>query len=280
MNSVVLNKGVPDLEEDVEFDEDGNLKRGATPTILNPDDEEALEAALQVRTKHGGDVSALCMGPPTYDEVVLKTAMEEFYADYLYLLTDREFAAADTWATAITIAAAIEKMGDVDLVFAGFKAADGETGHTGPQTAWALDWNIVTHVTGIEVYPDKELLVARRSLEEKNEIEEVETSLPAVVVTDPEFESFYSKASHRLNLKDLKEETKDRAKSFDEYLTTWGHEDLNLDPDYIGLDGSPTVVDSVDPIPRKKPDREAAYIDLDNDEEAEEILDVINSTVQ
>jgi electron transfer flavoprotein beta subunit len=269
MNSIVLTKGVPDFREgQVSFDEDGHLERGETPTVMNPNDRHALRAALQTKVRQGGDVGVMSMGPPGYGDV-LREAMESVYADDLYLLSDREMAAADTWATAITICTALERLDPApDLVFAGFKTADGETGHTGPQTAWAYGMPMVTHVISMEIDPDEERLRAKRLVEgDIEEIETVEAPLPAFVVADPEFEPSYRRAEHRLRHRDLREETQERAEDHEEHLTVWDHEDLNLDPDYIGLDGSPTVVSSVDPIPKAPAEREATMVDP-GDEEA------------
>src|SRR6056297_122308 len=179
MHSVVLTKGVPDFREgQVSFDEDGHLERGATPTVMNPNDEFALRAALQTKVKHGGTVSVMSMGPPGY-ESVLEEAMG-VYADDLYLLSDREMAAADTWSTAITLSGGIEKIaeedgqsGEPDLVFAGFKTADGETGQTGPQTSWCLDRPIVTHVISLDVDEEAGRLRAKRLVE--GDVDEIET---------------------------------------------------------------------------------------------------------
>ncbi|EFW93008.1 electron transfer flavoprotein beta subunit [Haladaptatus paucihalophilus DX253] len=275
MHSVVLTKGVPDFREgQVSFDEDGHLERGKTPTVMNPNDRFALNAALQTKVKHGGHVSAMSMGPPGYGNV-LGEAME-VYADDLYLLSDRAMAAADTWATAITLSAGIEKIGDPDLVFAGFKTADGETGQTGPQTAWCLDYPIITHVIALEVDEDEGRVRAKRLVEgDVDEIETVESPLPAFIVTDPEYEASYRTARHRLRRKQLKAETADRAEEYEEHLTTWDHEDLNLDPDYIGLDGSPTIVSSVDPIPKAPAEREATMATLDDEEAMADVLETM-----
>ena len=262
MHTVVLTKGVPDFREGkVSFDEEGHLERGNTPTVMNPNDEHALRAALQTRVRHGGRVSVLSMGPPGYEDV-LREAMASVYADDCVLVSDKEFAAADTWATAITLATAIDHLGGPDLVFAGFKTADGETGHTGPQTCWCLDAPVVTHVVALDVDPDERTLRAKRLVEgDIEEIETVETSLPAVVVADPEFEPSYRTARHRLERKRLREDARERAEDIDEHVTYWDHEELNLDPDYVGLDGSPTIVSSVDPIPRAPAEREATDVD-------------------
>jgi electron transfer flavoprotein beta subunit len=277
MHSVVLTKGVPDFREgQVAFDEDGHLERGNTPTVMNPNDKHALRTALQTKVRHGGTLSVMSMGPPGYGDV-LREAMETVYADDLYLLSDRELAASDTWATAITLATGLQKMEETpDLVFAGFKTADGETGHTGPQACWCLDWPIITHVVALDVDEDEGTVRAKRLVEgDIEEIETVEAPTPAFIVADPEFEPTYRKASHRLTHKDLQAETETRAEDHEEHLTTWDHADLNLDPDYIGLDGSPTIVSSVDPIPKAPAEREATVVDLDDDEGMSEVFEAM-----
>ncbi|MFC6824716.1 electron transfer flavoprotein subunit beta/FixA family protein [Halopelagius fulvigenes] len=275
MHVVTLTKGVPDFREgQVSFDEDGHLERGKTPTVMNPNDAHALDAALQTHVRRGGRMSVVSMGPPGYKEV-LREAMETAYADDLLLVSDREMAAADTWATAITLSAGIERLGDPDIVFAGFKTADGETGHTGPQASWCLDMPLVTHVISMDVDEEAGTLRAERLVEgDIAEVETVELSLPAFVVADPEFEPSYRTAEHRLTLKDKRAEAEVRAEEYEEYLTVWDHADLNLDPDYIGLDGSPTIVSSVDPIPKPPAEREATMVDP---EDAEAMTDVLEA---
>jgi electron transfer flavoprotein beta subunit len=274
MDTLVLTKGVPDFREgQVSFDEEGHLERGKTPTVLNPNDRHALEAALQTRVRHGGRVSVMSMGPPGYKEV-LQEAMEDVYADDLFLLSDRELAASDTWATAITLSAGIDKRGMPDVIFAGFKTADGETGHTGPQTCWCLDMPIVTHVVALDIDEAAGVLRAKRLVEgDIEEIETVEAPLPAFVIADPEFEPRYRTATHRLERKALREATRERAPDYEDHLTVWDHADLNLDPDYIGLDGSPTIVSSVDPIPKAPAEREATMVSPDDESAMTEVFD-------
>jgi len=275
MRSVVLTKGVPDFREGVvSFDEDGHLERGETPTVMNPNDKHALRAALQTKVRHGGTVSLMSMGPPGYEDV-LREGMEDVYADDLYLLSDREMAAADTWATAMTLATGIEKLDEQpDVIFAGFKTADGETGHTGPQTMWCMDRPLITHVVALDIDSEEGTVRAKRLVEgDVEEIETVEAPTPCFVVTDPEFEPTYRKASSRLKHKDLREETQERAQNYEDVLTTWDHEALNLDPDYIGLDGSPTIVSSVDPIPKAPSEREAEMIDPDDEEGLQSVFE-------
>mgnify|MGYP000032398086 FL=1 len=284
MRIAVLTKGVPDFREGkVSFDEDGHLERGKTPTVMNPNDKQALRAALQTKVRHGGEVSLMSMGPPGYKEV-LQEGMRDVYADDLYLFSDREMGAADTWATAMTLATGIEHLDEEpDLIFAGFKTADGETGHTGPQTNWCFHINeelsdrpLITHVIAMDVDEEAGTVRAKRLVEgDVSEIETIEAELPAFIVTDGEFEPSYRTASQRLTYKDLRAETTQRADEIDldEDVTVWNHEDLNLDPDFIGLDGSPTIVSGVDPIPKAPSEREAQPVDPSDPEGMGDVLD-------
>ena len=296
IDTLVLTKGVPDFREgQVSFDEDGHLERGKTPTVMNPNDKFALRAALQTKVRNGGTVSLMSMGPPGYADI-LREGMADVYADELYLLSDREMGAADTWATSMTVSTGIEHLEEPpDLIFAGFKTADGETGHTGPQTEWCLHINdelpgypLITHVVAIDIDEQEGVVRTKRLVEgDVSEIETVETELPAFIVADPEFEPTYRKADHRLRHKELRRETERRAAEFGEYLAddtdeepadwadfqVWGHEYLNLDPDYIGLDGSPTIVAGVDPIPKAPSEREATVVDPDDTEGMEAVFE-------
>lgn len=303
MNTLVLTKGVPDFREgQVSFDEDGHLERGKTPTVMNPNDKFALRAALQTKVRHGGTVSLMSMGPPGYAEV-LQEGMKDVYADELYLLSDREMGAADTWATAMTVSTGIEHLEETpDLIFAGFKTADGETGHTGPQTEWCLsindevpDYPLITHVVAIDVDEHDNVVRTKRLVEgDISEIETVEAELPAFIVTDPEFDTTYRKAEYRLRHKSFREETRKRAAEFGEYLDDgtdkeptdwehfhmWDHRYLNLDPDFIGLDGSPTIVAGVDPIPKAPSEREATVVEPDEADSMERVFEEMVSYVE
>ena len=133
---------------------------------------------------------------------------------------------------------------------------------------------MVTHVISLDVDEEAGVLRAKRLVDgDVAEIETVEAPMPCFVVADPEFEPSYRKASHRLKHKDLREQTQRRVDEFDDHLTVWDHEELNLDPDYIGLDGSPTIVAGVDPIPKAPSEREATVVDAAEDAEMEPVLD-------
>lgn len=263
MEYVVLVKGVPDFRRGkVAFKDDHTLDRSKTPTVLNPNDFQALQAALECKVKYGGTVHAICMGPPNY-RVILQEAMEQVYADKLYLLSDRALGGADTLATAETLQAGIRKIGNIDIVFAGFKTADGETGQTGPQTAWKLGYPLVTHVTRFGIDPHTGLAGAERVA--YDEVEEIEAPLPLFVVTDPGFQVHYRRAEHLLKLKELREQTQRRAKEYEKHYVQWSAADLTApngkaDPKRIGIGGSPTIVRAVDPIPQAPSERTATLL--------------------
>lgn len=261
MDCIVLVKGVPDFREGkVSFKEDNTLNRGATPTVLNPNDHNALRAALMVKVKHGGTVSCVSMGPPNYKSI-LKEAFE-FYGDKAYLLSDRMMGGADTLATAYTLNAGIKKIGVPDLIIAGFKSADGETGQTGPQAAWVLDMPIITHVIEFDVDEKRKVVTAKRL--DGQEVETVESPLPTFLVTDPGFTATYRSATHRLRLQQLQAETRARAEQIDRHFQQWGLADLPVDPTKVGLKGSPTIVAKVEPIPVAPKERTAKIFRGDN----------------
>ncbi|MBW3583692.1 MAG: electron transfer flavoprotein subunit beta/FixA family protein [Euryarchaeota archaeon] len=269
---VVLVKGVPDFREgQVQFKEDNTLNRGATPTVLNPNDHLALEAAREVQVKHGGTVHVMTMGPPNYKKI-LGEAME-ICGDHGYLVSDVKFAAADTWATAHALMYAIKKIGGIDLVFAGYKSADGETGQTGPQTALLLDMPIITHTTSLEIDPGAGIMRATRIA--YDEIEHCEGPVPGFIVTDPAFLPSYRKASERLRLIDHIETQKGLKEEYEDHITSWTAEDVEADMKKIGLSGSPTIVRAVDPIPTAPRERTAKVLHGADDATVQEVAKMI-----
>jgi electron transfer flavoprotein beta subunit len=273
MDIAVLVKGVPDFSEgSVEFHEDNTLDRGSTETVLNPNDHFALECARELKVKHGATIHVVTMGPPNYKEVLHEAA--EFAGDEFYLLSDGKFAGADTWATAHALHAGLNEIGDLDLVIAGFKTADGETGHTGPQTSLMLDWPIITHCVEVNVQPEAETIGARRQL--YGEAEHCEGPLPCFIVMDPDYEPSFHTASQRLRLKDILAEQAEivEAEDFDEHVHTWGLEDLPVDEHVVGLRGSPTIVSGVDPIPQPPAERDAEEFGT-SEEELREVAEIL-----
>lgn len=225
MRIVVAVKQVPDTAE-VKIDEErGTLIREGVPSILNPFDEYALEEAMKWRDELGGTVTVVTMGPPQA-EAVLREAVS-MGADEAVLLSDRAFAGADTWATSHTLAKAVEKMGNIDIVMTGKQAIDGDTAQTGPSIAASLDWPQVTFVGKVQKI-DENSIVAERYVEGGCEI--VKSTLPVVITV--------LKDANTPRLPSLRGKMKARKIE----IPVWGIEDLELNEDEVGLDGSPTRV--------------------------------------
>lgn len=159
--SVVLVKQVPDTANITgkAMNDDGTVNRAALPAIFNPEDLNALEMAFQVRDQHGGRVTVLTMGPPRAAEVLREALYRG--ADEVILLTDREFAGADTLATSFALKCAIDRIGDYDLVFCGRQAIDGDTAQVGPQVAEKLGLPQITYAESIQSLRDNEIIVQR-----------------------------------------------------------------------------------------------------------------------
>jgi electron transfer flavoprotein beta subunit len=171
---MVLIKQVPDTTE-VKIDpKTGNLLREGVPSIINPDDTCALEAAVALKEKHGGRVTVLTMGPPQAVEALAEAL--GMGADEAILLSDRAFAGADTWATSTTLGKAVEKAGRFDLVLCGRQAIDGDTAQIGPQVAEFLGFPQITYVRSLKVTGNK--VIAERILE--TGIQKVECPMPAL----------------------------------------------------------------------------------------------------
>ena len=224
MNIVVCVKQVPDTTE-VKLDpKTGTLIRDGVPSIINPDDKAGLEAALRIKDKNGSHVTVLTMGPPQAD-LALREALA-MGADRAILLTDRAFAGADTWATSSALAGALKKM-DYDLIIAGRQAIDGDTAQVGPQIAEHLNLPSVTYVEEIEAY-DKSIVV-KRAFEDGYQMIKVQT--PCLITALKELND-----SRYMNVQGIFE-------AFEgDKVEIWSVNDIEVDPDNLGLKGSPTKV--------------------------------------
>ncbi|WP_101773691.1 electron transfer flavoprotein subunit beta [Peptostreptococcus faecalis] len=171
MKIIVCVKQVPDTTE-VKIDKETNtLIREGVPSILNPDDANALEQALTIKDTYDNvEITVLSMGPPQAD-VMLRECLA-MGADNAILLTDRAFGGSDTWATSNAIAAAIKKIGNYDLILAGRQAIDGDTAQVGPQISEKLGIPQVTYVEDLEM--NGKTLRVKRQLEDGYELIEVE----------------------------------------------------------------------------------------------------------
>jgi electron transfer flavoprotein beta subunit len=256
--SIVLVKQVPDTRHvtgDVMTDK-GTMNRGALPAIFNPEDLHALEMALQVRERYGGEVTVLTMGPPKAADVLRESLYRG--ADRVILLTDRKFAGADTQATSYTLKCAIEKIGKFDLVFCGRQAIDGDTAQVGPQVAQLLGIPQITYAESI-ISMDRTEIVVNRAFDLGSELVQCElpclltvvssaneprppsvrkliaykmaaipSEVPALLDKWPEFETQTALEKY-LDERDLK-------------IKVWTADDLAVDEARLGLSGSPTQV--------------------------------------
>ena len=225
MKIVVCIKQVPDTAE-VKLDPKTNtLIREGVPSIINHDDKAGLEAALRLREQRGGTVCALCMGPPQA-EAALREALA-MGADEAYLLSAREFGGSDTYATATILAAALRKIG-FDLIITGRQAIDGDTAQVGPQIAEQLHIPQVSYAE--ELRAEGNSVVVKRQFEDCAHV--LEVAMPCLVTALSELnEPRYMSVGGIVD-------------AFQKEITVWDFECLKeeFNPDWIGLNGSPTNV--------------------------------------
>lgn len=154
---------------------DGRICRNASSSIINPADVFSLETALALKEKHTGQVDIFTMGTETARSLLKESAA--LGADGLFLISDQDFAGADTYATAFVLAAALKKTADYELIFCGRRTLDGETGQVSIQIAEMLGIPVVTNVVRLEMR--EETVICKRLLEDGEEV--VEAKLPALV---------------------------------------------------------------------------------------------------
>ncbi|MDZ4993084.1 electron transfer flavoprotein subunit beta [Clostridium perfringens] len=223
MKIVVCLKQVPDTTA-VKIDpKTGTLIRDGVPSIINPEDKHALEAALQLKDNNGAEVTVLSMGPPQ-----AKLALREALcmgADKAILITDRAFAGADTLATSKTLAGALKKL-EYDIVFAGRQAIDGDTAQVGPEIAEHLNIPQVTYVQGVKVEEDG--LLVNRALEDGYEL--IKVGAPVLLTAIKELNE-----PRYMNVKNIFETS-------DDEILVWSADDIDVDKAELGLKGSPTKV--------------------------------------
>jgi electron transfer flavoprotein beta subunit len=232
MRIVVCIKQVP-ATNDARIDpETKRIIRTDVKAVLNPLDTYAVEEAVQLRGKLGGEAIALSMGPPKANEVLREAISVGI--DRGILLSHPAFGGSDTWATSYVLAKAIETIGDVDLVICGKQAIDGDTAQVGPGIAAHLDWLQATCVMAVEEVSSSSIRV-RRMHEDGYDI--CELSFPAVItvvkdINTPRVPTLKGRlASRRCE------------------ILIWKPEDIGADTARIGLDGSPTRVVKTEPPP-------------------------------
>ena len=230
MKILVTVKQVPDTSGKVAVNPDGTLDRASMQTIINPDDLNAVEAALSLKDELGCKVIAFTMGPPPA-EGMLRELMA-MGVDEGVLITAREFGGSDTYATSQIIAAAIDTYGvDADdIILAGRQAIDGDTAQVGPQIAEKLHLPQVSYAGDIKL--EGNTVTVKRMLEDGYMTVKVKT--PCMITC-------------------IKELNQPRYMSvngiftcYDKPMEVFDYNALKDDPlievDTIGLKGSPTNV--------------------------------------
>lgn len=257
LNIVVLAKQVPDTRnvgKDA-MKEDGTINRAALPAIFNPEDLNALEQALRLKDKNpGSTVTVLTMGLPRAAEVIREAMYRG--ADGGIVLTDRALGGADTLATSYSLAQAVKKIGDYDIILGGRQAIDGDTAQVGPQIAEKLGIPQVTYAEEILDLADGKVIVKRRL---ENGVETVKAPLPCVVTVNgsaaecrPRNAKLIQRFKYALSPSEANgtdERSKELlAKRPALNIKEWGAAFVEADPEQIGLAGSPTKVKTVENV--------------------------------
>jgi len=270
LHGVVCIKQVPDTKQITgeAMKDDGTVNRAALPAICNPEDLNALEAALAVRDDHGGRVTALTMGAPMAEEVLREALYRG--ADRAVLLTDRRAAASDTLATSYILAHAVRKL-QADLVFCGRQAIDGDTAQVGPQMAEKLGIPAVTYVEAL-LGLDGRTLTLRRNV--TNGWERVSCELPVLLTVleganHPrprsvkrmmKYKKAHAPAAVEAQVRTERPDADEAARAEEVarrcealrarglLLDQWGLDELDLDLAWCGADGSPTKVHRIQSV--------------------------------
>jgi len=255
MKIIVCIKQVPDAK-DVRLDPKTNtMAREGVESIMNPFDRHAVEEAVRLKEQHGGTVTVISMGPPQAEEV-LRDAVS-CGADEAVLVSDRAFAGADTWATTYTLAKAIRKLADFDLILCGKQAIDGDTAQVGPGLARRLDVPYVSYVKKVSGY-DNGVMQVERLMDDG--YDELAIPLPGLLTVVKEI--------NEPRVPSLKGKMK--AKKL--VIQTLSAEDIGAAPQSIGLPGSTTQVVKVF-APQFKGER--AMLEGTIDEQVDQLVEKI-----
>jgi len=253
-------KQVPETSNVKMDEETGTMVREGVESIINPLDLYAIEAAIRIKEEHGGEVIAITMGPPSAEKAIREAIA--MGCDDGILLSGREFAGSDTWATSYALSRCIEDIGDYDLVFCGLQATDGDTAQVGPGIASFLDLPLATYVSSVEevhiaeessyTEPDENSIIVERLLEEG--YEKLRLPLPALltVVKEINFPRLPTLSGKR--------------KARDVDIEPKNSEHIEMNKDNLGLQGSPTRVVNID---RPKVTRGGKIIDATDESKQE-----------
>ena len=260
MKILVCVKQVPDTSGRLAVNPDGTLNRALMQTIINPDDMNAVEAALKLKDETGCKVVAVTMGPPPA-EGMLRELMA-MGVDESYLISGREFGGSDTYATSQIIAAGLDTIGidDDDVIFCGRQAIDGDTAQVGPQIAEKLHLPQITYAA--DIHKEGDTLTVKRVLEDGYMIIKEKTpcmvtcikelNTPRYMTVAGVFET-YSKPMTILDYNALKDNPL-------------------IDKTTIGLNGSPTNILTSFTPPQKEPGKMLEGNDMKTCEQLASIL--------
>lgn len=236
MHVVVCVKQTPDSAARISV-ENGQVGWGDASLVVNPWDEYAIEEAIRLKEKHGGKATAISVGAVSAKEA-LKTCLA-MGCDEAILIADPAFAGSDALATSRILAAAITKLGDVDVALFGKQAIDGDTGLVPIGVARRLGWSPFTYTIKIaELDAGAKTISVERLLEQGKQI--VSGRLPAVIgtvkdINEPRYPSFMG--------------IRKAAKAV---INTWTLTDLGLEAGQVGAAGSATRWPGIHPLPARE----------------------------
>lgn len=278
LNIIVLAKQVPDTRnvgKDA-MKEDGTINRAALPAIFNPEDLNALEQALRLKDANpGSTVTLLTMGLPRASEIIREAMFRG--ADGGIVLTDRVLGGADTLATSYSLAQAVKKFGNYDIILGGRQAIDGDTAQVGPQIAEKLGLPQVTYAEEILDLSNGTVTVKRRL---ENGVETVKAPLPCVVTVNgsaaecrPRNAKRVMRFKRAVSPSEMGKLTEAEQAFVNEHpylqLQEWSAAYVDADPEQIGLPGSPTKVKAIENVVFTA--KESRRMD-NNDEQIEELI--------
>ena len=278
LNIIVLAKQVPDTRnvgKDA-MKEDGTINRAALPAIFNPEDLNALEQALRLKDANpGSTVTLLTMGLPRAAEIIREAMYRG--ADTGIVLTDRTLGGADTLATSYSLAQAVKKFGNFDIILGGRQAIDGDTAQVGPQIAEKLGIPQVTYAEEILDLSNGHVTVKRRL---ENGVETVKAPLPCVVTVNGSAADcrprnamlvqkykYAASPSEVAKLDDARKALLEKRPYLN--LQEWSAAFVEAYPEQIGLPGSPTKVKNVENVVFTA--KESLRLD-DNDQQIEDLV--------
>ena len=238
-NIFVMVKQVPDQGSKAGINPDGTIDRAKAKRMLNPFDRYALQAALHVKKKYGGSVTAISMGPPPAVEILLEAL--EHGVDRAFLLSDRRLAASDTLATAYALFKVIKWVGNFDFIFCGLQTTDGDTAQVGPQLAERLGLPQVTYCEDFSI--ENEKLHARRIIE--GGYQKVVVDPPVLVTVANSYHPLeYKSFRGTYRVQQLQRNPEELAK----FIKTIDLDLVGADIERCGLKGSPTIVAATEKV--------------------------------